>query len=322
VRFYGTPAEETSQGKAYLLRAGLFNDVDAALAWHPSDETMVDLDAFQAIVAVHVDFKGRTAHAAADPWNGRSAVDAMELFTHGVNMLREHVRPTVRMHYVLQSGGVVPNVVPDSARLWLWVRDSKREGVEPVLARVKEIAQGAALMAGVTWKLTPQTGAYELLTNLTGAQALNANLTALGPIRFTEQEQSFAKAIQRSTGVPEKGLNGTLKPLPDTTKPPPGGSSDVGDVSWVVPTIHFGATTGAEGAPWHAWPVVATSGMSIGHKGMVYAAKGLATTAIDLFDDAKLLADVRAEFTRRRGDRRYVPFVPEGPPPIPSDVAR
>src|SRR5688572_8320468 len=184
------------------------------------------------------------------------------------------------MHYTVQRAGDVPNVVPDYARIWMWVRDSKSAGADAVLERVKQIAQGAAQIAGVESKLTVQAGDYEILVNYTGAKLLHQNMTALGPIQCTQQEVDFAKAIQRAAGTPENGLNGALRPLDPPGLPPDGGSTDVGDVSWLVPTLHFSVTTGAKDAPWHAWPTVATSGMSIGHKGMVHAAKIMATTAI------------------------------------------
>ena len=142
MRFYGTPAEEAVGGKVYMARDGLFRDVDVALAWHPSDRTRADMRSGQALVDMIVEFKGRTAHAAYDPWNGRSAVDALELFTHGVNMMREHVKPTVRIHYAIQQGGDVPNVVPDHAKLWIWARDFERAGVDDVLARLRPMAAG------------------------------------------------------------------------------------------------------------------------------------------------------------------------------------
>src|SRR5262245_58269543 len=185
IRFYGTPAEEAIGGKVYMARDGLFNDLDVCLAWHPDDKIRADVDSSQAIVDFIVEFKGKAAHAAADPWNGRSAVAAMEFFTTGLNRMREFVKPTVRMHYVIQRGGDVPNVVPEYAKVWCWVRDSKRTGVEEILSRVRKIAEGAALMAGVESKFTIQTGDYEMLANLAGAKLIHANMTWLGKIEYT-----------------------------------------------------------------------------------------------------------------------------------------
>ncbi len=318
IRFYGTPAEESVGGKVYMAREGLFNDLDVCLAWHPADKTRADTDSTQALVDFIVEFKGKTAHAAFDPWNGRSAVDALELFTHGINMLREHVRPSVRIHYAIMKGGDVPNVVPEYARLWCWVRDSKRAGVEEVLGRVREMVQGAARMAGVEGRLTIQAGDYEMLVNMAGARLIHSNLTWLGPITYTEQEQEFARAIQRATGIEAKGMNGRIQPLTDPKPDPPGGSTDVADVSWVVPTLHLSVATAPEDAPWHAWPVVACGGMSIGHKGMMHAAKALAATMVDLFEDAKTREAIQAEFKEKTKGHVYKPYIPDGPPPVPK----
>lgn len=318
IRFYGTPAEEAIGGKIYMARDGLFKDLDVCLAWHPDDKIRADIDSTQAIVDFIVEFKGKAAHAAADPWNGRSAVAALEFFTTGLNRMREFVKPTVRMHYVIQKGGDVPNVVPEYARLWCWLRDSKRAGVDELLNRARKIAEGAALMAGVESKLTVQGGDYELLVNLTGAKLIHSNLTWLGPIQFTAEEQEFAKEIQRATGVEPKGLNGAVQPLEPPKPNPEGGSTDVGDVSWLVPTLHLSVTTAPENAPWHAWPVVACGGMSIGHKGLAYAAKALATTMVDLFEDDKTREAIQAEFREKSKGEVYKPYVPDGPPPVPK----
>lgn len=318
VKFFGTPAEESVGGKLYMARDGLFNDLDVCLAWHPGDETEADTGSTQAMVDFLVEFKGKAAHAAADPWNGRSAVDALELFTHGLNMLREHVKPSVRMHYAIQRGGDVPNVVPEYARLWCWVRDSKRAGVEEVMQRVRKIVDGAALMADVEGKLTIQSGDYELLVNLAGAKLLQTNLEWLGAITYTAEEQEFARAIQRATNVEPTGLKGDIKPLQPQPADPQGGSTDVADVSWIVPTLHFSVTTAPYRAPWHAWPVVACGGMSIGHKGMMMAAKTLAATAVDLFEDADQRAAIQAEFKEKTRGHVYKGYIPAGAPPLPK----
>ncbi len=319
IRFYGTPAEESVGGKVYMVREGAFKDVDVMLAWHPADRTQADNGSSQAIVDFVVEFRGKTAHAAGDPWNGRSAADAVEAFTHGVNLLREHVRPSVRMHYTVQRAGDVPNVVPDYGRVWMWARDSKSAQLDAVLTRVRDIADGAAKIAGVEGKLTVQAGDYEILVNHEGSRLLDRNLRFLGPISYTEEEQSFAKAIQRTVGIAERGVVGAPQPLkvPAPTEPE-GGSTDVGDVSWVVPTLHFSVTTGVWESPWHAWPVVATGGMSIGHKGMLHAAKVMAVTGADLFVDPALRSAIRAEFTEQTKGFAYRPWIPAGPPPLPT----
>jgi aminobenzoyl-glutamate utilization protein B len=317
VRFLGTPAEESIGGKIYLIREGVFKDMDAVLVWHPLDETFVDNEGAMANVQFFVEFRGRTAHAAGDPWNGRSAADASEAFTHGVNLLREHVKPTVRMHYTVQRAGDVPNVIPDYARIFTWVRDSRRDGVDEVFARVREIAQGAALIAGVEHTITVQTGFSDMNILTKGLDLLHSNLAALPPLAYTDDEQAFAKALQKATGKEEKGMSAALKPMAPIAKDPQGGSTDVGDVSWVVPTLHFYVATAPIGVPWHAWPVVASSRVSIGHKGMMFAAMGMAATAVDLFEKPDLRAQLRQQFDEQTKDRPYKWLVPEGPPPVP-----
>ena len=319
IRFLGTPAEESIGGKIYMIREGLFRDVDVALVWHPADETKVDFEGAQANVQFFVEFRGRTAHAAADPWNGRSAADAIEAFTHGLNLLREHVKPTVRIHYTVQRAGDVPNVVPDYARVLTWVRDSKRKGVDEVFARVQDIARGAALIAGVEPKVTIQTGYSDMNILDSGSKLLHANLTWVEDPTYTAEEESFARALQKATGQEEKGMAARLIEMKPVLADPPGGSTDVGDVSWVVPTLQFSAATAPKGVPWHAWPVVASSRMSIGHKGMMYAAEVMAATAVDLFEDATTREAIRAEFTRRTKGLTYRWLVPDGPPPVPGE---
>jgi aminobenzoyl-glutamate utilization protein B len=318
IRFYGSPAEEAVGGKVYMAREGLFKDLDVCLAWHPNDDTEAGTDSSQALVDFIVEFKGKTAHAAYDPWNGRSALHGVEAFVNGINMLRENVKPTVRIHYTIVKGGDVPNVVPDYAKVWCWVRDSTRSGVEQVLERVRQIAAGAALIAGVESRMTIQAGDYETLVNMAGQKVLQANLEWLGPVPFTEGEQEFARAIQRAVGVEPKGLDGNVRPMKPPRPDPPGGSTDVGDVSWIVPTLQFVVTTAPKDAPWHAWPVVACGGMSIGHKGMLYAAKTLAATAVDLIESPETLASIRAEFKEKTKGFVYKPYIPDGPPPVPK----
>lgn len=316
IRFYGTPAEENHGGKSYMAREGLFDGVDVVLAWHPGDETQADMVSSQAMVDLAVEFRGRAAHAASDPWNGRSGVDALELFTHGINLMREHIKPTSRMHYTITDAGDVPNVVPQYGRVWLWLRDWKRDEVEGLLARTRKLAEGAVTMTETQATVTVQGGSWDMLVNEAGARLLHSNLLWLGPATYTNEEQAFAKQIQRTTGVPEVGMVAGVNPLEN--QPEEGGSTDVADVSWVAPTLHVTVATSPKAAPWHAWPVVATAGMSIGHKGMVRAAKVLAATMVDLYEQPATLAAVQAEFKAKRGDTRWVPYVPEGPPPVPG----
>jgi aminobenzoyl-glutamate utilization protein B len=317
VRFYGTPAEENYGGKVYMAREGLFDGVDAVLAWHPGDETQADMTSSQAMVDLAVEFRGKAAHAASDPWNGRSAVDAVELFTDGVNMMREHVRPTSRMHYTITAAGDVPNVVPEYGRVWLWLRDWKRDEVERLLERTRKLAEGAALMTETQATVTVQGGSWDMLVNESGARLLHANLLWLGPATYTTEEQAFARQIQRATGVPEVGMAEGINALEGQAQE--GGSTDVADISWVAPTLHVTVATSPRDAPWHAWPVVATAGMSIGHKGMLRAAKVLAATMVDLYEQPRALAAVQAEFKQKKGATSYQAYVPPGPPPVPKE---
>lgn len=316
IKFFGTPAEEKFFGKLWMIRAGLFKDVDVVMDWHPGAETKAAVQTGLALVDFTVEFKGQAAHASADPWNGRSASDALELYTTGINYYREHVKPTVRIHYHIQDGGQVVNVVPDYARLWVRVRDVKREGMNEVYARVKKMAEGAAIMANVDYEVKLVSGIYEVLVNRTGAGYLQKNLEFLGPLTYTPEETDFAKKIQEATGNPQVGLHSKVEPLEETKENAGGGSTDVGDVSWVAPTIRLSAATAPIGTPWHSWAVVACGGMSIGHKGMLHASKALALTMVDLYEDPKKVEAVKAEFKQRRGDHVYSGLIPDGPPPI------
>ena len=316
VRFYGCPAEEKFFGKLWMIRAGVFDDVDVVMDWHPGGSTKVAVQSGLALVDFIVEYYGQAAHASGDPWNGRDASDALELYTTGINYYREHVKPSVRIHYDIQNAGEVVNVVPDYSRIWTRVRDTKRDGMVEVWNQVEKIAEGAALMANVDYKITLISGIHEILVNRTGAARLQSNLEFLGEIEYTDEEQDFAKGIQAATGKPQVGIETTISPMEETLEHPMGGSTDVGDVSYVVPVIRMRATTAPSGTPWHSWAVVACGGMSIGHKGMDYAAKALSMTMVDLFEDEQLRADVRAEFLERKGDYNYKPIIPEGPPPI------
>ena len=239
VKFFGTPSEEKYFGKIWMVREGLWNDVDVNISWHPAAEIKADVQSTLALVDFKVEFFGQAAHASADPWNGRSAADGLELYTTGINYYREHVKPTVRMHYHIQDGGQVVNVVPDYARLWMRVRDTKRSGLMPVYERVMKMAEGAAIMANVDYKVSLISGIYEVLVNREGGKIMQKNLELLGPIEYTDEEITFAKKIQEATEKKQVGMDSAIKPLEETNENPGGGSSDVGDVSWNVPNINL-----------------------------------------------------------------------------------
>ena len=316
VKFFGTPAEEKFFGKIWMVQAGLWDDVDVNISWHPGPNTESDVQSTLALVDFKVEFFGQAAHASGDPWNGRSASDALELYTAGINYYREHIKPTVRIHYHIQDGGQVVNVVPDYSKLWVRVRDTKREGMMPVYERVMAMAEGAAILANVDHKISLISGIYEVLVNREGGKIMQKNLELLGPITYTDEEVAFGKKIQEETGKPQVGLDSEIKPLKDTKEHPGGGSTDVGDVSWNVANINLSVTVAPKDTPWHSWAVVACGGMSIGHKGMVYAAKAMAMTMTDLFEDPAVVQGVKDEYLERKGGTVYEAIVPEGPPPI------
>ncbi|MDP4606973.1 MAG: amidohydrolase [Flavobacteriaceae bacterium] len=315
VKFLGTPSEEKYFAKIWMVQAGLWDDVDVNVSWHPGAQTEADVQSSLALVDFKVEFYGQAAHASGDPWNGRSASDALELYTTGINYYREHIKPTLRIHYHIQDGGQVVNVVPDYSRLWVRVRDTKRTGMMPVYERIKEMAEGAAIMADVDYKITLISGIYEMLVNRRGGEVMQKNLELLGPLTYTPEEEAFAKKIQQATGKPQVGMDASINALLPTAEHPMGGSTDVADVSWNVPNINLSVTVAPKDTPWHSWAVVACSGMSIGHKGMIQAAKAMSMTMVDLFQQPKLVQEIKAEFKERKGDEVYTPMI-EGPAPL------
>ena len=316
VKFFGTPAEEKFFGKLWMIREGVFDDVDICMDWHPADKTEANVQPSLALVDFMVEFTGQSAHASMDPWNARAANDALELYTSGINTYREHVQPSVRMHYHIQDAGQVVNVVPDYSRIWVRVRDITKEGLQTVYDHVRKMAGGAAIMANVEHKVSLISGIHDLLPNRTGGAAMQKNLEALGDIQYTQEEIDFALEMQRNNGKPKIGIDGKIRSLRETLKSPGGGSTDVGDVSYNVPVVSLNVTTAPKGVPWHSWSVVASSGMSIGHKGMLYAAKALGMTMVDIFKDSRLRDDIKREFDERIGEYEYDPFLDPGPPPI------
>ena len=316
VKFFGTPAEEKFFGKLWMIREGVCDDVDITMDWHPADHTEANVQPSLALVDFMVEFTGQSAHASADPWNARSANDALELYTSGINAYREHVKPSVRMHYHIQDAGQVVNVVPDYSRIWVRVRDITKEGLQPVYDQVRRMAGGAAIMANVEHKVSLISGIHDLLPNRTGGAIMQKNLEILGDIQYTQDEIDFALDMQKANGKPQIGIDGKIRPLRETLESPGGGSTDVGDVSYNMPVVSLAATTAPKGVPWHSWSVVASSGMSIGHKGMLHAAKALGMSMIDIYKDKKLREEIKKEFDERIGDYDYDPYLNPGPPPI------
>ena len=316
VRLYGSPAEETVVGKVYMAKAGLFDDLDAAFDWHPGTETGVRNSSGQAMNNFQVEFYGQAAHAAADPWNGRSALDAVEMMNYGANMMREHVRPTARIHYVIPSAGEAPNVVPEYARVWYYVRDTARAPVDKYYDRLLRIAEGAALATETEYKVTLLTGVHKLLLNRPLQEAVQANLELVGGPDFPEEFQEFARELQAFLEVEEVGLKMEVKPLKDEPEPPGGGSTDVAEVSWIVPEAGLSVTTAPWGIPWHSWAVSASHGTEGSVKGAEVAAKVLALSGIDVLINPDLLEEAQAFFLEKTGGKPYVSPVPADQEPV------
>ncbi|TKJ32959.1 peptidase M20 [bacterium (candidate division B38) B3_B38] len=312
IKLFGCPAEETLIGKVYMVKYGLIDGLSAALTWHPSSTTKVSNRSSLAMNSFWVEFRGRTAHGAGDPWNGRSALDAVELMNYGVNLMREHMELTSRIHYVITDGGEAPNVVPDYARVWYYVRNANREKVEELYQRVLNIAQGAALATDTTYQVNLITGVYNTLVNNTGVKIMHSNLELVGPPLFSSEELTFAREIQKGVEKPEVGLAEEIEPIKEPPKLVGGGSSDVADVSWITPTVSLNVATTAKGTPGHSWATVASCGSPIGHKGMLVAAKTLAATAVDLIYDGELLKQMREEWKEKTQGFTYKSPLPEG----------
>lgn len=314
---FGCPAEETVIGKVYMAKAGVFDGLDVCLDWHPGDVTGADYEKTRALNNFTVRFHGKTAHGAGDPWNGRSALDAVELMNHGVNMLREHVVPSTRIHYVISDGGGAPNVVPAEAAVWYYVRDLEREGVEATYARVLKCAEGAAIATETTWDVELTTGVHSYLLNRALTELLDRNLRAAGAPDWTEGEQEFAKKLQTATGKPTLGLYLGVRDLPAEPVPAQGGSTDAAEVSRIVPTGKLRVACAPIDTPWHAWPVVACSGTAIGHKCVRTAARALGASLVELFVSPELVAAARTEFVQQTADKPYRSPIPlDQKPPI------
>ena len=316
VRFYGTPAEETIFAKVWMVREGLFDDLDVCMDWHPGDEIEAATQSSKALVDFRLKFYGDAAHASGDPWNGNSAVDAMELYTTGLNYYREHVRPTARIHYDIEKAGDVVNVVPEYAQIWTRLRENDKTYVNIMYERAKKIAEAASMMANVDYEMELISGIYEIIPNRFGAGIIQKNFETLGEIKYTEDEINYANTILKETGKELKGLDGKIKPIRPTL-PAQGGSTDVGDVSWNVPTAGFRTASWVPGTAAHSWQAVAAGGTSIGLKGSELAAKVLASTAIELYQNQYLLEKAKEEYSQRIGpDFKYQPLLGDRKPPL------
>ncbi len=338
VKFFGTPAEENYAGKVFMVREGLYDDVDACISHHPSSVNTARLNSSTAVNGVKFHYYGKTSHAAANPEQGRSALDAVELMNIGANYLREHIIQEARVHYIIESGGGQPNVVPDYARSWYYIRAPERDQLDPIYERILKIAQGAALMTETTLKVEFIDALYNIIPNRVVAETVVKNMREVGAPKYTKKELDFAAEIAKSFAKEQKidMLRKVKFPnwekyvdvdLPTDILDPAGegevmaGSSDVGDVSWKCPTIEFGTTLNVLGAPGHSWQFVAVSGSSIAHKSLVFAAKTIAGTGLDLITQPELLIKAKAEHKNRLNGRTYKSAIPDDCKP-PLDVAK
>lgn len=309
IRVYGCAAEETEGAKVYMARDGLFDDLDACLAWHPGPLNATGLLRTAAMNMLRIRYAGRSAHAGVDPWEGRSALKGAELFGTGIQFMREHLRPTTRLHYVYTSAGEAPNVVPDHAEILIVIRDQDRAKVDEVTGWVRDVANGAALATQTSVDVNHFFGLHDLLPNETLVDRIQVHMVAL-PLVWSEEEQEFARACQREANLPEAGLASAVLPeLPEITT---GGSTDVGDVSHNTPTAIFALATMPIGVGLHTWPVTACGGTSIGDKGSIWSAAVMAGVGYDLMTDANLRASARDDFSRRKAGRSYVSPLLEG----------
>jgi len=316
VRLYGTPAEEGGAGKVYMVRAGLFADVDAVLHWHPGSSNGASPSTSLANKSAKFRFHGISAHAAGAPEQGRSALDGVEAMNHMVNMLREHVPQETRIHYVITAGGSAPNVIPDFAEVFYYVRNPDPENVKSIFERVVNAAEGAAMGTDTRMEYEVIHGLFAMLPNETLQRRAQANLERVGGVVYNEAERAFAEAIHSTLQEDAPPLESAAEVQPYMPRRG-GGSTDVADVSWVVPTAGMSAATWVPGTPAHSWQAIAAGGMSIGNKGMIVAAKTLAMTAVDIFTRPELVAAARAEHLERVGpDFEYVSLVGDRDPPL------
>lgn len=317
IRFYGCPAEEGGSGKVYLVREGLFDDVDVALHWHPGDANDANPGSALANKSAKFRFHGIASHAGMAPEKGRSALDGVEAMNMMVNMMREHIPSDARIHYVITNGGKAPNVVPDFAEVYYYVRHSNRKMVLDIFDRIAKAAEGAALGTGTKMDYELIGGTHELLPNITLQKIMHANLVKVGGVQYTEKEKEFGNQIIQSLGIENGSLDKAAVVQPYKALDPSFGSTDVGDVSFTVPTAGMGSATWVPGTPAHSWQAVAAGGTDIGNKGMMVAAKTIALTAIDLFLNPDQIVKAKTELEEKRGkDFKYTPLLGDRKPAL------
>ena len=334
VKFFGCPAEENFSGKVFMVRAGYFSNVDAVISHHPSTMNEASLMSSLAVNSVKFHFYGKASHAGGAPEQGRSALDAVELMNVGVNYLREHIIQDARIHYVIEKGGDQPNIVPAYARSWYYVRAPERDQVDFIYNWVLDIAKGAALMTKTEVKTEFIEGCYNLIPNKTIAKLIVKNMREIGLPKYSDEDLKFAEEIAK-TITPEMkvaqlkkskrpGWERLVDKLLDDEVPDPWGegetshgSTDVADVSWQAPTVEFSTATWILGTPAHSWQAVAQNGVGIGHKSLIFAAKVMASTVIDLLTNPDILNKAKEEHKQRINGKKYKsPIPPEHKPPI------
>lgn len=314
IKIFGCPAEEGGSGKVYMVREGLFRGVDVSIHWHPDDHNTVIFTSALANKSAKFRFYGVASHAAMSPEKGRSALDAVEAMNHMVNMMREHVPSDARIHYVITHGGEAPNVVPEFAEVYYYVRSPDREVAVGIFDRVVKAAEGAALGTGTRMEVEVIAGTHDLLINETLATAMQLNLVKIGGVKYSSEDASFAKTLQASLAstIPVDSA-ARIQPL---HKQYALGSTDVGDVSYAVPTVGVETATWVPGTSAHSWQAVAAGGTDIGIKGMMVAAKTMAFMAIDLFTTPELIERARDEFNAKKGDYQYKPLLGDRKPSL------
>lgn len=317
LRFYGTPAEEGGGGKLYMMRAGLFNDVDVVLTWHPGGVNAASKTSSLAITSAKFKFFGKAAHAASAPDQGRSALDAVMLMTHGVELLREHIPSSSRIHYIISNGGAAPNIVPDYSEVFLYARHPEMPVLDGIWERIVKCAQAGALGTETRMEVEYVDSSYNTLPNDALSALVDRNLRRVGGVTYTAEEQKFAEALRKTfVSQPNEPLGGQERVLPprDGTG---AASTDAGDISWNYPTAQLTTATYVPGTPGHSWQSAACSGMSIGRKGMVVAAKTLALSAMDLFTKPEEVTAAKASFDQRKAGKEYRSRIPaDHKPPL------
>lgn len=325
IKLFGTPAEEGGGGKVYMAREGVFNNVDVMLDWHPGTNNFVNVGSGTAVLMVDYTFKGIAAHAANNPEKGRSALDAVEAMDFMVNMMREHVLPSTRIHYVIQDGGEAPNVVPTSAKVSYYIRSPRRDVLRSIAEWVDQAAEGAAKGTQTQVKKEIICGFYEKLDNRALSKIVQKNLEIVGGVIYDAREQHFAEEIAKVSGQDPTNISQVKEvlPLAEETLSTWSGSTDVGDVSWNIPTTTFRTSVFVPGTSLHSWQNVAVCGTTIGTKALLNAAKVFSLTAIDLYSNPKLIQNIRNEFEKKRGKNfKYTPLLGDRAPALDYRVAR